>query len=259
MKIAILGAGAFGTALGGILADKGHDVDFYDAKLEREKLAEVVDGAKVIVLAVPSSVAPHLLPYLPTNVPLIIASKGFLDAHYFDDFKDYMVLSGPGYADEIKARKKTKLTATDSRIVDLFGTDYLEFELTDDKKGVLLCGALKNTYAILAGILNLQPDGVSYHKFLNDAAFEMEEILVANGAKRETVDLSCGKGDLKITCFYPSRNYEFGQMLRKDPGYVAEKTVEGVSALKKIKRGDIVLPDNVPLLKDLLNRSEKWA
>ena len=30
MKIAVLGAGAFGTALGGILADNGYDVDFYD-------------------------------------------------------------------------------------------------------------------------------------------------------------------------------------------------------------------------------------
>ena len=33
MKIAILGAGAFGTALGGILANKGYDVDYYDSKI----------------------------------------------------------------------------------------------------------------------------------------------------------------------------------------------------------------------------------
>ena len=29
MKIAIMGAGAFGTALGGILADKGYDIFFF--------------------------------------------------------------------------------------------------------------------------------------------------------------------------------------------------------------------------------------
>ena len=36
MKIAILGAGAFGTALGGILADKGYDIDYYDSRVETE-------------------------------------------------------------------------------------------------------------------------------------------------------------------------------------------------------------------------------
>ena len=42
MKIAILGAGAFGTALGGILANKGLDIDYYDSKFEREKLSDVL-------------------------------------------------------------------------------------------------------------------------------------------------------------------------------------------------------------------------
>ena len=51
MKIAVLGAGAFGTALGGILADKGYDIDYYDSRLEREKLSDVLADAKYIVLA----------------------------------------------------------------------------------------------------------------------------------------------------------------------------------------------------------------
>ena len=86
MKIAILGAGAFGTALGEILAGKGYDIDYYDSKLERETLSLVLETAKYIVLAVPSMAAPHLLPYLPPHKPLIVATKGFLDDHNFKNF-----------------------------------------------------------------------------------------------------------------------------------------------------------------------------
>ena len=84
--------------------------------------------AKYIVLCVPSKAAPYLLPYLPKNKPLIVATKGILSDKAFDDFKDYMVLSGPGFADDIKAAKNTKLTATDDRIIELFETNYLTFD-----------------------------------------------------------------------------------------------------------------------------------
>ena len=259
MKIAIMGAGAFGTALGGILADKGYDIDYYDSKFEHESLSDVLKGAKYILLAVPSKSAPYVLPYLPKNVPLIVATKGILSDKTFADFKDYMVLSGPGFADDIKAGKKTKLTATDQRVIDMFGTDYLTFDYTTDERGVLMCGALKNVYAILAGILGLKRDTDAWREFVFEVADEMRSILAYNGAEAKTVDLVCGIGDLKLTCGYPSRNYEFGDLLRGDPNYQPEKTVEGVSALKKIKRNEIVLPENLPHLDDLISRSEKWA
>lgn len=259
MKIAVLGAGAFGTALGGILADKGYDIDYYDSTLERERLSDVLANTKYIVLCVPSKAVPHLLPYLPKNKPMIVATKGILSDKTFVDFKDYMVLSGPGFADDIKAGKQTMLTATDLRIVNLFGTNYLSFDITEDRRGVLMCGALKNVYAIMAGLRGLKPGAEEHKKYLSDVAKEMKEILELNGAKAETVDLVCGKGDLKITCANPSRNYEFGCKLRENPDYQPEKTVEGVSALKRIKRGEIVVPDAAVILKELIAGSDKWA
>ena len=259
MKIAVLGAGAFGTALGGILADKGYDIDYYDSRLEREKLSDVLADAKYIVLCVPSKAAPFLLPYLPKNKPLIVATKGILSDKVFADFKDFMVLSGPGFADDIKAAKKTKLTATDGRIIELFGTDYLTFDKTHDKRGVLMCGALKNVYAILAGLEELEPNTKEHAKFLTEVSEEMKALLSANDAQPETVDLVCGKGDLRITCAYPSRNYEFGRILRKNPDAEPEKTVEGISTLKRIKRGEIIVPAEVIKLKELIARSDKWA
>ncbi len=259
MKIAILGAGAFGTTLGGILADKGYDIDYYDSKVEEERLSDVLRGAKMIVLCVPSKAAPYLLPYLPKDIPLIVATKGILKPSTFDEFEDYMILSGPGFAEDIRAHKKTLLTATDQRVIELFGTDYLTFDYTEDEGGVVMCGALKNVYAILAGILDLKAGTEEHEEFLAETAEEMKLVLEANGAKAGTVDLSCGVGDLRITCNFPSRNYEFGQILLKNPDAQPEKTVEGVSALKRIKRGEVVVPENATKLKQLIEMSKKWA
>jgi glycerol-3-phosphate dehydrogenase (NAD(P)+) len=177
----------------------------------------------------------------------------------FDEFKDDMILCGPGFAADIKNHKKTILTATDQRVIDMFSTDYLSFDYTDDERGVLMCGALKNVYAIMAGLLDLKEGTPEHTKFLNDVAGEMKLILENNGAHGETVDLVCGKGDLKITCNYPSRNFEFGQILKDNPKAEPEKTVEGLSALRRIKRGEIKVPSDAIILRDLMKRSDEWA
>lgn len=259
MKIAILGAGAFGTALGGILADNGYDIDYYDSRLEHEKLSDVVAGAKYIVLCVPSAAVPYVLLHLPKNKPLIVATKGILLDKVFDEFDEYMVLSGPGFAADIKAGKKTKLTATSDLIVKLFGTDYLTFDQTMDKRGVLMCGALKNVYAILAGLLNLKPGTSQHEEFLTEVAEEMQALLSANGADPATVKLACGEGDLRLTCDEPSRNYEFGQKVRLNPKYKPDNTVEGLSTLRRIKRGEIKVPDGAVKLKELIEKSKIWS
>lgn len=259
MKIAILGAGAFGTALGGILAGNGYDIDYYDSRIEKERLSDVVAGSKFILIVVPSASISHVLPYLPTDVPLIIATKGILSAKTFEKFKDYMVLSGPGFAVDIKAQKKTYLTATDLRVEELFKADYLIFDSTDDENGVLMCGALKNVYAIYAGLLGLEKESDKWNSYIDSILNEMRAVLKENGAREETVDLACGVGDLKLTCAYPSRNYEFGDKLRHNPNYQPEKTVEGISALKRIKRGEIKVPKDATVLRELMRISEKWA
>lgn len=258
MKIAILGAGAFGTALGEILAGKGYDIDYYDSKVEREKLTDVLEKAKYIVLAVPSMAAPYVLPYLPLDKPLIVATKGFLDDHNFKDFKNYMVLSGPGFAADIKAGKETHLTATDDKIIELFETEFLTFDFTIDKKGVLMCGALKNIYAIYAGYLGLKPGTALHEKYLTEVAEEMRALLKANGASSKTVDLACGVGDLRLTCDFPSRNYEFGQIVRKNAEAKPEKTVEGLTALLKVKRKEIIVPETALKLRELMRLSDNW-
>ncbi len=258
MNITIIGAGAFGTALGRILESKKHHITYYSREL-KTTLEDALKNAETILLAVPSKAITEVLPKLPTNLPLIIATKGILDINEFKDFDDIMVISGPGFANDINHHQKTKLTATDPRIRELFETDWLKFDMTSDEKGVLMCGALKNVYAIYAGLQNLQPGTPAHDKYLATTAEEMKSVLMTNGANPKTVDLACGQGDLKITCGYPSRNYEFGQKLIGNPNYQPEKTVEGVTALKKIKAGIIKVPKTAFALHELIKISDNWA
>ena len=258
MKIAILGAGAFGTALGGILADNHYDIDYYDPKFGKENLSDVLNGADYVVLCAPSNAVSNILPLLPKDISLIIATKGLFGDKLFHDFKDFMVLSGPGFANDIKAKKETKFTVTDDRLVKLFKAKYIVFDQTDDKNGVLMCGALKNVYAIWAGVLGLKRDTAKWKKYINDVVKEMRDVWAANGAKGDTAGLVCGISDLKLTCDYPSRNYEFGDNLRLDPNFVSQKTVEGLSALRRLESGEIKIPSKANILKKIIKESYKW-
>jgi len=253
MKIAIIGAGVYGTALGGVLAENKYNVEYYDKKNEELKLEDVLSGASYYMICVPSNVVPLIVPDLPKDIPMIMATKGVLSDEIFRDYKDYMVISGPGFADDIKNHQETHLTATDQRVIDLFTTDYLDFDYTDDNKGVLMCGALKNVYAVQAGYLGLERDSDEWLDYIDKATGEMKAILELNDAKASTVDHACGIGDLKLTCGYPSRNYEFGDKYSHDSSYRPEKTVEGLSTLKLIKDDEIKIPANIVILKEIMN------
>ncbi|MBQ7201814.1 hypothetical protein IJS18_00265 [Candidatus Saccharibacteria bacterium] len=253
MKIGVIGAGAFGTALGDILKNNGHEIIYYDPIITDRFINDLLWDVEMVLLVAPSFAVPSIVPELQTNVPLIVATKGLLSDQIFADFEDVMAISGPGFAHDIKARKDTRLTITDDRLAKLFQADYLHFDKSKDVKGVLMCGALKNVYAIRAGFLKLKEGTPEWDKYIADVTKEMEAILFANGAMRDTVNHFCGIDDLKLTCNLPSRNYEYGLKLADNPEYKPEKTVEGLSALKRIVDGEIIIPDEAIILKDIIN------
>lgn len=259
MKITIFGAGAFGTALGKILEEKGHTLEYYDpVKYPERGLTSTIEGSEAYLLAVPSAAAPKVLLFLPHDKPLICASKGFLTAASFKPFTKFSVLSGGAFAADLDKKAPCVLTATDPFIKQLFETDWLKFDETTDKTGVLICGALKNIYAIGSGYWGLKYGTQDFDDFINSALTEMKIILQTNGADPRTVDLSCGLRDLVITCASPtSRNYDFGVKLKSDPelgvklqkGQVKMGTVEGVGAIAAIpKTPSFVKPANTPIL-----------
>ena len=259
MKITIFGAGAFGTALGKILEEKGHELEYYDpVKYPERGLTSTIEGSEAYLLAVPSSAAPKILLFLPHDKPLICASKGFLTNASFKPFSKFSVLSGGAFAADLDKKAPCVLTATDPLVKQLFETDWLKFDETKDVAGVLMCGALKNIYAIGSGYWGLKYGTTDFDDFINAALTEMKVILQTNGADPRTVDLSCGLRDLVITCASPtSRNYDFGTRLKNDPelglkvmnGQVKTGTVEGVGAVASIPRTpSFIKPSNTPIL-----------
>ena len=254
MKVAVIGAGAYGAALGDILSEKGFLVLYYDPKLPDTDIVSVVDGASYTLLATPSAAIDTVLPSLARGIPLIVATKGILKKETFTDFSDVMLISGPGFAIDIVKKKKTLLTTTDTRVFDLFSTEYLSFDYTNDFSGVLLSGSLKNVYAIGAGILGLEYGSPKWRKYITDVYSEFKSILKTNSCDPHTADLSCGIGDLKLTCDTPSRDYQFGLNLANDRKFSPHETVEGASTAQAIYDGELALPEDADILKGIVKR-----
>ena len=269
MKITFLGAGVFGTALSNVAKYNGHEVKLYDPiKYPKTTLSSAISGADLVVYAAPSEKIDEILPQLDQDTPLICASKGFLSAKPFARFKKFSVLSGAAFAHDIEnilnpsradsqttIIKNIVLTATSDLSEQIFSTENITIEYTDDIIGVLLCGALKNIYAIGAGIYG--GDEVS-RTYLENVITEMITILQNNHAKKETLLLSCGATDLVLTCSPRSRNFSFGRALKSQDKsllheFVSKNTIEGLSLIKSIdKFSDFVIPDSATILVDII-------
>ena len=264
MKILILGAGVFGEALGKIATYNGHETSFYDPiKYPSNKLEDLVSGKDAIIYAAPSDKFQEILPNLPTDTPLICASKGFLSIEPFKNFKSFSALGGAAFAEQIieaitelpdEEIEKNRITFTASSELSeqVFSTEIVKVEYTKDTLGILLCGALKNIYAIGAGI-----NGVA-SKYLTAIAQEMRDILIFNNANPETLKLSCGIPDLPLTCTPNSRNFRFGEAIKthKAP---ENTTIEGLAIIKDLNNfPDFILPKSATVIKDIIKKVEKY-
>ena len=240
MNVSIMGAGAFGTALGKILIDNGHEVSYYDPKRSALTFERATDSAEVIVIAVPADAIPELCKEYPSafkSLPTIIATKGLTDAGIFGTFEDFSVLSGPAFADDLLTGKSATLTATADIAQELFENDQIEIEVTDDLRGVILCGALKNIYAIGAGYQD--PASSVSASWLTRAFREMRQYLADHDANSNTCNLACGIGDLVMTCSSESsRNFLCGRMIKKGKNIAEIRnkigTIEGITALEAV-------------------------
>ena len=242
MNVTMIGAGAFGVALGKILGDNGHAVTYFDSKNPQPTLEEATVGTEVVVIAIPSGVVGEFVGSLPADLrklPVILAVKGLLSMDAFADFERFSVLGGAAFAADVMEGLPVTLTVTDELARQLFENEQVTVELSDDVLGVELCGSLKNIYAIGAGALvGAQSEIPAY---LEQALAEMKHYLADHGAKPETADLACGIGDLTMTATSKkSRNLRFGKALAA--GRSAEEarnelgTVEGLETLERVDR-----------------------
>lgn len=237
MKIGVLGAGAYGAALAGVLRENKHTVKFYDpAKFPNVELETVLSWAEIILIAVPASVARILLKEFPPEAfrkPALIATKGIMDLSVWDQFRYFELISGPGFAEEINKGKRVKLTVAARAALegqtlseDLLENSHFKFDKTEDKQGVALLSGLKNIFAIESGRRGLESGSQDFKNYIAAAYRECEKVLLENGGFIETVRLSAGLGDLVLTCGSSlSRNYQFGMVLSGHNGLIEHEDI----------------------------------
>jgi glycerol-3-phosphate dehydrogenase (NAD(P)+) len=131
------------------------------------------------------------------------------------------VLSGPSHAEEVARRAPTAIVlgctdaAVAQRLQRAFHTASFRAYTSDDVAGIELGGALKNIFALAAGV----SDGLGLGDnakaaLVTRALTELVRLGTALGGRPETFHGLSGIGDLIVTCFSRhSRNRAVGERL----------------------------------------------
>jgi len=216
-------------------------------------LAAVLDGAELVFVAIPSKAFPEVVrqarPWLRPEQILVSTTKGIqadgfkLMSQILEEetgFAHIGVLSGPNLASEIADRQLTATVVasddalTRARVQTALGCDYFRVYASNDRYGVELGGALKNIYAIAAGMAAALGMGENTRSMLMTRALaEMSRFAVALGANPMTFLGLAGVGDLIVTCSSKlSRNYRVGFALGE-----GRTLDEAVAALGQVAEG----------------------
>ena len=198
-------------------------------------LAEALKDAPVAVMAVPSHGFRQLLQALkgqwPPEKVLLSAAKGVeidsrltMEGVVREELGAgalYAVLSGPSFAREVARREPTAVTIASRRrevalrLQKIFSAPYFRVYTSNDVTGVEMGGALKNIFAIGAGILEGMGMGHNPRAALITRGLaELIRLGARLGANPKTLAGLAGLGDLILTCTSPqSRNYSVGVKL----------------------------------------------
>ncbi|MDP4034377.1 MAG: NAD(P)H-dependent glycerol-3-phosphate dehydrogenase [Pseudorhodobacter sp.] len=269
MSVAILGAGAFGTALAVALGREG-PITLWGRGLktrEMERLpgvilpktvsitADIADiTAETVLLALPMQALAGFLADHGTRLngrKLVACCKGVdlatglgptaLISRACPDLPP-AILTGPSFAADIAHGLPTALTlaCADSGQGELLqkrlSTGVLRLYRTTDVAGAELGGALKNVIAIAAGVVIGAGLGDSARAALMTRGYaEMLRLALSLGARAETLAGLSGLGDLVLTCTSnQSRNFRYGKALGAEQAFDASVTVEGVATAKAV-------------------------
>lgn len=136
-------------------------------------------------------------------------------------FLPSVVVTGPNHAEEVAQRLATAavVACEDESIArqvqSCFTLPWFRSYTSDDVVGVEWAGAMKNPYAIAAGIaLGLKLGDNAIAALVTRALAEMVRLGVAMGGKPESFFGLAGVGDLMTTCYSEhSRNHRVGLQL----------------------------------------------
>ena len=235
-------------------------------------MAWVLSDAELVLVAIPSkafrSVVRQASPFITPHQILVSTTKG-IEAEQFCLMSEIVleetasrhvgVLSGPNLASEIAARQLTgSVVASDdpvtrTRVQQALSCDYFRVYASNDRHGVELAGALKNIYAIAAGMAQALGMAENTRSMLITRALaEMSRFAVHQGANPMTFLGLAGVGDLIVTCSSAlSRNFRIGLALGEgqslsDATDALGQVAEGVNTValihKKATQEGIYMP-----------------
>ncbi len=248
-RVGVVGAGSWGTALAKLLSDQGITTTIWAREPEvvadiaergenraflpgfplvpslraTGDLEEAVDGAGVIVSAVPTpfvrGVFGTVAPNLPAGTILVSVSKGIeidtllTPSEIFAELAPgpladgVVCLSGPSFAREVAAGHPTAVVGAshspgNARVVQaLFSNTGFRVYTSDDVISVEYGGALKNIIAIAAGIAEgLEFGHNTVAALITRGLAEITRLGVARGGHPLTFAGLSGLGDLVLTC-----------------------------------------------------------
>ena len=252
MTIGILGGGVWGSALAKLFSDQEVLIYTRDKKImnsindhhfnpklkyaifnENVKATndlEEITNKNIIFIALPSQNIREVLLksyFNNINADIVIASKGieissllFLSQMVDSLIKpaSLSILSGPCFSDEVAQDLPTAATFASlnysifEKISSMLNRKKFRIYYSDDLIGCQIGGALKNIYAIAAGIsdgLNLGENARS--ALITRSFVEISRFAMFFKSKKETIFGLSGLGDLMLTCnSSKSRNTNFG-------------------------------------------------
>ena len=283
-RVAVLGAGSWGTTFAKVVADAAqsevvlwarreeiaeeintsHTNASYLGQTELPEritatagLAEAVDGADVVVLAVPAqSLRGHLAEVkasLKSDAIVVSLIKGLergtnqrmsevIAAELDLSDARIAVVSGPNLAMEIAREEPTASVVAcrdhdvAEKIAALCSSPYFRPYTNTDVTGVEIAGIVKNVIALAVGICDGQRLGDnSKASVITRGLAETTRLAGTLGGKLETFSGLAGLGDLVATCASPlSRNRSAGRLLGEGltPAEVSAQLTQTAEGMK---------------------------
>jgi glycerol-3-phosphate dehydrogenase (NAD(P)+) len=285
----VVGGGSWGTAFARLLADRGFTVTLathsaedaaairatgrnprYSSQVELDGVGATtvgeapLEGADLIVLALPSEAYPHVAATLPGEAPVLSLTKG-LDPETGERLSTLVrgrpvaVLSGPNMAEEVAdGLPAVAVIASEDaefaeRLQERLNSVVFRVYVNPDLIGVELCASAKNVIALAAGgVDGLGLGDNAKAALITRGLVEMARLGEAMGADLETFSGLAGMGDLVVTCWHPSgRNRRAGELIargsspeeaRREIGQVVEGLTTAPVLRNLARRHGIELP-----------------
>jgi glycerol-3-phosphate dehydrogenase (NAD(P)+) len=224
-------------------------------------LEEALSEADVLVMAVPShgfrAVLEEAAPYVRPWIPIVSLTKG-LEQDTMHRMTQVIaevlpghpagVLAGPNLAKEVLDgyAAAAVIAMPDEHVAaalqEIFRRTLFRIYASTDVTGVEVAGALKNVFAIAAGMASGLGTGDNTRALVIARSLaEMTRLGVAMGGQRHTFAGLAGMGDLLATCISPlSRNRYVGEQLARGRA-IAEITAQMNMVAEGIKTSRVVM------------------